>query len=144
MRWFVLPLAVLGLAFAPAPLPRQDRRTDLEKLQGEWVTVSSVLEGGVQTFRPNEDRVVFKGDQLSFVIGGSVSARWTVRLGSAQKLRTLDLRGDRATDFILGIYQLEGDKLTICNRNMSGSTERPTDFVGRQGVWLHVYKRGKR
>ena len=47
------------------------------------------------------------------------------------------------TDFLVGIYSLEGDTLTICNRNVSGSLNRPADFVGRQGVWLSVHKKRK-
>ena len=33
----VLPLvAVLLMGFAPAPFPKQHRKTDLKKMQGEW------------------------------------------------------------------------------------------------------------
>src|SRR5262249_45379198 len=38
-------LAVLSLAFAPAPLPRKERATDLERLRGEWKLVSLTARG---------------------------------------------------------------------------------------------------
>jgi uncharacterized protein (TIGR03067 family) len=134
----VLPLlGVLCLSFAPAPEPN-----DLQQLQGEWVPVSSVLEGGTVTIEPDKDILVFKGRRLSFVSRGTASARWTVILGPSRKPKTIDLRGDDPTDSVLGIYRLEGDTLTICNGNSDGA--RPADFVGRRGVWLAVYKRSKR
>jgi uncharacterized protein (TIGR03067 family) len=144
MRRVILLLVVLSVAFAPAPFPKPNRQTDLEKLQGEWVTVKSVLEGDEVKLTPGRDTAVFKGDQISFVTGGTVSARWTITLGPAQQPRTLDLRGAGATNFILGIYRLEGDTLTLCNRNLAGGKDRPGDFTGRKGVWLAVYKRSKR
>jgi hypothetical protein len=38
----VLLLASASVAGAPAPLPKTERKTDLEKIQGEWIRLRSV------------------------------------------------------------------------------------------------------
>jgi uncharacterized protein (TIGR03067 family) len=121
MRRALLLLAVVCLAFAPAPFPRTRRPAPaLPTMEGSWagsramlVTATHVTFGGAD--KPPYSRVV---------------------LGTVDDNAAFDLVALRGDDlWWLGIYKVEGQKLTICyNETTRG---RPTAFDG-PGRWLHT------
>ncbi|MBU6400771.1 MAG: TIGR03067 domain-containing protein [Verrucomicrobia bacterium] len=148
--WFLLSRAHRDIrSAAPATTGRsamtRAERLELEKLQGPWKFVSLEVEGDR---KPENDfgkySVVFKGDQWIVSEGARVAAQTTVVLDPSTNPKSLDAfpppgKGQP----IHGIYLLEGDKLTICDRG-EDTGERPTEFSSEpnSGLVLIVYKRG--
>jgi uncharacterized protein (TIGR03067 family) len=135
MRRVLLPLALVSMAFAPAPLraPKPGSAAeDAKALQGSWLA-----EEGVGA--------TFKGDILSFStrLGPGVSYR--VKLDPSSKPRSIDLKvasekGDGRV--ILGIYSLEKDVFKLCCTE-SGRI-RPRALEAKEGECdLYVFNRVK-
>jgi uncharacterized protein (TIGR03067 family) len=96
---------------------------DLKKLQGAWTYTS-----------PNGDemRWVFEGDTLKSTVGGNDYVSKVTLDPKAQPVPTTDIKitegpGDSVGQTALGIYNLDGDKFTLCIA-LPGRTTRPTEF----------------
>jgi uncharacterized protein (TIGR03067 family) len=139
----IIPLVLLSLAFAPAPLPRsprahRQRRDDLAALQGEWVAVWTMLNNNVK--RREADYVVtIKGRTLSHLFGGQASATWAIDPDPRHAPPRLNQRSK--TTVLLSIYRLEGDTLTLCWRNDLKDNTWPVDFYGGAGIGVTFYRR---
>jgi uncharacterized protein (TIGR03067 family) len=142
MRRVLLLLFLSSLAFAAAPFPRTDRRTDMEKLQGKWVTVSLIADEIPIDVHNRSFDCVFKGDHFWFLNVGEDSSHWIVTIGKTKNQKTMDLHGVKVAD-VFGIYRLEGETLTICHTFLKGTMGRPTEFAARQNVNVIVLKRKK-
>jgi uncharacterized protein (TIGR03067 family) len=132
----VLPLLVLlTLAFAPAPPPRRERAQGRpERIEGHWRQVSGPNVGVLLVVEPG--RMTFSGwkgvDPTSRVV-------YDLTVDPRKRPATYDVayQGRKEPAF-LGIYKLEGDTLTCCNR-LAGHG-RPAAFEGA----VEVYRRVKR
>jgi uncharacterized protein (TIGR03067 family) len=116
------------------PVPTQPMltvaaRQELDKLHGTWEFVSMEVEG---VKKPEADfkkyRVVLEGDQWTVWEGTNIAAQTTMEPDPGTDPKGLDLlprpgKGDP----IRGIYLLEGDKLTYCDRG-EDKGDRPTEF----------------
>jgi uncharacterized protein (TIGR03067 family) len=125
----VLSFVVLAAGFAPAPLPRHERRDSRpgNDMVGSWTDGSGDL-------RITHDR---------FNHNGHV---YELRVNTTVRPKTHDLRGiaggKAAGREYTGIYKIEGDKLTVSYN--SGRTPRPTAFAGPGvGQFVEVYTRVK-
>jgi uncharacterized protein (TIGR03067 family) len=139
----VLPLlAVLSLAFAPAPFPRPEKRDpsteDLKWMQGTWDDVS-IPEGQV---------IVIAGDKMSLYSGDRSPRTLRIHLDARKSPRTIDARAldardtDETSSTRPGVYKLEGGTLLI-HLDLVGDS-RPTDFkLTKCSHWLYVLKRKK-
>jgi uncharacterized protein (TIGR03067 family) len=146
MRRILPLLAVLCLAFAPAPFPRprngpnDPRPDDLRRMQGTWVFAYNVQKG-VQTRATSDSRWVIAGDTLTTIRDGEVASRCCLRLDTNTKPGSIDLRNNRnSRDFTAGRYSVTDDLLTIS----LGFEARPRDLSGRdecKGVWVFARKR---
>ncbi len=134
----LLSLFLLGLA--PAPLPKPDKRSDLQKMQGEWVRVSVTVDGtpqgGQETLSVKNDLLQFKWDY----------DRWKVVLDATSSPPKIDFHhagSPNGRAALVGVYRLEADtQLTICGRFADEESERPVGFDPSQpNVWLQVYRR---
>jgi uncharacterized protein (TIGR03067 family) len=141
-----LASAALSLAFAPAPLPKPDsNKVDLKAMQGKWTRTLLVMGGSTtRQARGAEVTVTLKGDRMEF----SASDVWKLTLDAKARPRRIGLRGAVprvAKHLFLGVYRLEGDKLTICCRPVPDAKgKRPASFDPAQpGVWLEVFERIK-
>src|SRR4051812_1909678 len=102
-------VAVVSLAFAPAPLPRPvSRAVDLERMQGTWLLVQD-RRNGPPAHLPALQAVV-RRDRLTFLLGGKVADSWVITASPATKAKALDLSRDEALspNRILAVYALEG------------------------------------
>ncbi|MHB8523160.1 MAG: TIGR03067 domain-containing protein [Limisphaerales bacterium] len=135
-------------ASVPEKRPMMTRavREELEKFQGAWAFVSLEVDGDK---KPDADfkkyTVVFEGNQWIVSEGTNVAAQTTIVLDPTAKPTTIDAfpppgKGDP----MHGIYVLEGNKLTICNRG-EDKGDRPTDFSTEpnSGLVLIVYERAR-
>jgi uncharacterized protein (TIGR03067 family) len=129
-------LAVLSLAFAPAPPSRPDpSKDDLKAMQGEWRITRYVSDGWS---RPEKDffPVKMSGTRLSGVCNPPVE----IALNARARPKRIDLKVSR-TLTIEGIYRLEGDEVTICwcpyrLDPVPHYPPRPKDFNVNPGITL--------
>ena len=108
---------------------------ELERHQGTWLAGSFTYDGKESapevvrsiTRTVKDDHVVWKRNGKSF-------AGTKIELDATHDPKTIDVIPDGGPTMgkhILGIYKLEGDKLTIC---MAGTDkERPKSFEARKG-----------
>jgi len=140
----VLILAASGLQ-TPEAAPDADAKAELARHRGVWRTVSSRYDGEDAdpdvvrsvTREVDGDRVVWRRDGKSF----SAS---TIVLDSKAEPKTIDIHADGGPGrdkVVRGIYELEGDRLTICTADPD--EPRPEAFRADAGdSWtLMVFKR---
>src|SRR5437879_54142 len=125
MRRFVLLFAFLAVAFAPAPLPRVERRTD--------------APGG---FREIEGHWECGGTQLHITPGRwthSADCYYDMKINTRVRPFQVELRGlgrsCTGAEFT-GIYKVEGDRFILALT--SGKGPRPTTFDGPVDVYRRV------
>jgi uncharacterized protein (TIGR03067 family) len=120
-------------------------KNELEKLRGTW-QVSKAIEDGKSV--PEEERkamkIVFSDDtmKLSNPVGNrEIDLKF--KLNPAQKPKAIDIVGQAGPfkgEAAMGIYELDGDTLTLCIE----TTERPKECKAPQGLKLVlVLKRSK-
>jgi uncharacterized protein (TIGR03067 family) len=131
-------------AAPPSPATAQAPQRDEDQLQGTWLceydeilkTRFNWLEGefaGVQRPRLliNGDRITDQrvADRRASVPAGTVIQQLDgiVHLNPARTPKEITIASPSGT--IYGIYQLEGDRLTICYYNKPGTVRFPTQFA---------------
>jgi uncharacterized protein (TIGR03067 family) len=141
----LLCLCVLALAFAPAPFPKKERPVpDLQRMQGEWVAVSyHQWQGGkLGPARVHGMRAVIAGPRVILSQYSQVTNDGIVTLGHAGTAGQIDFV--EAHNRVRGVYQFEGDTLTICWTSRGARPAR-FDFEGAEpGRELFTLKRMKR
>lgn len=112
---------------------------DLKKLQGTWVNAA---EGG------QEVRWAFDGDKMKASVHGVDHSTKVVVEPKAEPHPTIDIEIVEGPDEVkgkksLGIYKLDGDKLTVCV-GMPGTDKRPAEFKGVEDeAFMFELKRDK-
>jgi uncharacterized protein (TIGR03067 family) len=142
-----LALLVSGFVVSLGSAPASDDKEGLEKLQGEWIMVSAVVEGRELDKLDIKDwSIVFKATKYIHREGGVEGGTAEVKLDPSKKPaeidRTLEAGGDKGK-VIKGIYQLEGDRLILCQGGAGGP--RPPEFKSTADYpsVLSVFKRAK-
>ena len=137
---FVLPW------IAAAPVPK-DFKKEAPKLDGSWKVTSYEVNG-----RPINSNVIlsqtwtFEGEKLAIsrppIGNGVVSpvSKSTVKTDPKKSPMEID-HVLNASITRLGIYSIEGDKLTICLSLQNNGTERPANFDGGQRILKYVFTR---
>src|SRR5687768_6131202 len=104
--------ALLALGFAPAPLPKPDRRGDqraaeLQRLQGAWAGTHTSFDGR-EVIEDDDAALEIKGDQVTWYSyrskGGSSTL--TVRLRPASSPKQMLWYGRRDRDSWTSSYSL--------------------------------------
>src|SRR5262249_1791169 len=132
---------------APAPLAAattDDAKPDQELLQGDWHALSIEGATGKAEGKGSEpDRfalhiegntIVFKG--IYGMLGGD--GKGTFTLDPKPNPKAIDMELDKGK--IIGIYELEGGRLTLCV-NKIGVAERPGEFTGNPSRFVFVFER---
>jgi uncharacterized protein (TIGR03067 family) len=140
-------LATIILVVGAAP--KDDANAvDLKKMQGDWM-VDTMVKDGIKI--PDDDaRALFrtvKDDTYSVARFSRVVGKGTFKIDATKKPKTIDSTPAGAADKaqqVLGIYELDGDTLKICNAPQG--KDRPTDFEAKQGSehTLIIWQREKK
>jgi uncharacterized protein (TIGR03067 family) len=142
MRYTMLLLVAAAGGSLAADTREDAVKAELEKLHGTWQLVSVETEGKA----PPEEviktiRVVIAGSKHTVHVGDQVPAKdipFTIDPTKKPKETT-----DRLPDGteIKGIYELDGDTLKSCVA--PPGKDRPTEFKGKGGNTVRVFKRVK-
>ncbi len=128
-----------GVLFAPDdPKKTPD---DLKQLQGTWQTAfnwSTAEKSSAEAVK--NFRVVIRDNAITLKL--MATSRGGVLLLAGQSPRRLQLKAQPKRSVIRAIYELAGNKLTICVDNDKG-TAMPTEFAAKaeSGLTLMVLER---
>ena len=112
-------MLALGFATAADKVKDDDAvKKEMKLLEGEWSMASGMRDG---TAIP-EDQVktitrTFKDNETVVLIDGKAGMKAKITIDPAKKVKTIDYEvteGGNEGKKILGIYELDGDKLKIC------------------------------
>jgi uncharacterized protein (TIGR03067 family) len=107
--------------------------TDHDKIQGEWKIVAETENGKESGPKRNEKvRVRFTADKIIFAEGDE-KQEGVYKLDPSKKPATIEVvpsGGPNQGKKAHGLYQLDGDKLTIC-LTLEEDKEPPTDFTAK-------------
>ena len=145
---------VLAALLGVGASPKEDAsKKDLERMQGDWAAESMERDG--MKLEPDDAQAYFrtvKGNSYTVHRYSKQVSAGTFRLDAMKSPRTIDFMPDFPAKGkpILGIYRLEGDKLTLCYP--APGKERPREFSAKEGrgntlaVWVREKKepRGKK
>jgi uncharacterized protein (TIGR03067 family) len=146
MRRVVPLLIVLSLGFAPAPVYRErlDTRTELEKIQGEWVLISRTC-GGQSVSSEGLTLVVAEGECWYRRPDGANGVTMGFRLDTTVEPHAFSAGFPFSSGLhYRGFYVLTGDRLTLCTR-FCFKRDRPSTLfdVAKDKVRLEVFTRKK-
>ena len=129
-----LLLAAFAVGFAPAPLPRPQRKTnDLSSLQGRWRMTRQEVNGSPI---PHDYEFVMKGSRWEyFRLGGDVKTPgpvYHIVLNRGVQPFLIEWKHNpQATTSWVGSYRVRGRTLEVLYTPGSDASRRPTDFEGR-------------
>jgi uncharacterized protein (TIGR03067 family) len=139
-RWMGLALAATIWATSGALGDEKEKVSDdLKALQGTWVTAPDAV---------TEARWVFDGEKLKTTVNGQDYVS-KIKLDTKSNPRAVDFNitegpEDSAGKTVVGIYKIDGDKLSICIA-APGRDTRPTEFkVIEEQTFLFELKREKK
>ena len=118
---------------------------DLDRLQGTWNVVAVSVVKGSREADPTKTSIVVKGDTVTILNkdrpGQAMTVRFVLRPSTKPKgIDVLPPPGE-AEKPLPGIYDLDGDNLTVCFGEPG--SERPTAFVTQREGGLGTLKRAK-
>jgi uncharacterized protein (TIGR03067 family) len=124
-------------------------------LRGDWVLQSLEREGEPLAFAEKGDHFTLTEGRVAIDTSADMIRDWEYRIDDEKSPKQFDLtplRRNRAKArfTLLGIYKLEGNRLTICIADPGGllakakEAHRPTDFKPSPGETLLIFERGTR
>jgi uncharacterized protein (TIGR03067 family) len=129
----LLVFAALLPAAADAPASDASAK-DLAKMQGDWMVASIVSDGRKLT--DDEAQTLFRtvtGHECTIYNFNKPLSKTTIKIDATRTPKTIDSTpaGPAKSPPLLGIYEFEGNTLTICNARPG--QPRPTNFDAKAG-----------
>jgi uncharacterized protein (TIGR03067 family) len=148
MKRLLSCLLAAGLLVTAGPAGEDASKKDLAALQGDWAAVSFVIDG--TKLSDDEAQSIFrtiKGNEYTLFLFSKPLTRGTFQIDAAKKPRAIDVLaadGPAKGKTVLGIYELQGDRLQICTAQPG--KDRPADFLAKKGSGhtLQVWEREKK
>lgn len=143
MKWH---LALATICLLAADSTDDAARQDIEKWQGTWHAVSMESNGKASTDEQLKSiKLTVKGTNYHFQ-NGNFSEHGSYEFYATKSPKELDIvvgDGKDKGKIYLVIYQVEGDRLTLCLE--SANSKRPTELTGKagSGCVLEVWQREK-
>jgi uncharacterized protein (TIGR03067 family) len=108
---------------------------ELAKIEGTWTMVSAQRDGQPmpKSYIAGAKRIA-KGDETTVLINGAVFLSARISVDPSKKPKTIDYlltNGANRNKTQLGIYELNGDRLTLCFAKTN--QERPDNFSADAG-----------
>ena len=147
MRFRILLATMIVLSAAGSVSTTADAKVK-DALQGNWAAVSAE-----RSAQPADDlkghQLTFAGDRFTIRSKGKVVYQGTYTTDPSTKPASIDFKntaGGMKGKAWLGIYELDGDALKICDNADDVAKGRPAAFVteARSGQVLVNFKRVKR
>jgi uncharacterized protein (TIGR03067 family) len=127
---------------------KDDAKKELERLQGDWIMVSTERNGEAL---PDEQvkavKRTIKDDAFTVTRDGETLAKGKFTIDPSKSPKTIDVtwtEGDNKDKTIMGIYEIDGANQKICYASLG--KDRPKEFSskGEEGITLSVWKRVKK
>ena len=144
MKYAVIAIATSIVSVASSAADDKAIAVERKRFEGTWQLVSAVNDGEeLPKEFVKKVRVVIKDGKFTVHVGDEIAAKdVSFVIDPTAKPSTVD---DQLPDGrkILGIYELDGDKLTNCVAEVG--KDRPTKFESKPGTGhtLRVFKRVK-
>ncbi len=148
----LLPAVLILSIVSPAPTQPKEKsareeasRKELQKFQGTWVIESQELDGKAAKTEEIKARTYFCGADVFVVRKGNELLQLGVqKVDPSKSPKTINVtvtKGLYQGETMLGIYEIEGDRLKVCF-DIEGQN-RPREFKtsAKEGRFLAVYKR---
>jgi uncharacterized protein (TIGR03067 family) len=125
-----------------------DAKKDLDKMQGDWVLVSSERDGkSLPDDQVKTMKRTVKDDTYNVSRDGQTLAKGTFKLDPSKKPAAIDAlrsEGEDKDKPMLGIYEFDGDTYKVCFA--PPGKDRPTEFASKPGSGnvYSVWKREKK
>jgi uncharacterized protein (TIGR03067 family) len=141
-------VVLVGPILASLAVAGDSAKDEAKRLEGTWKVVSLAADG--EQAPPEairEGRWTFRGDQI--IIPGPDPGKATYKLMPDRSPKAIDMTapdGPNKGKTLLCIYELEGERLTICvpeGRQESSDPARPSEFGSGKGRSLIVLERMK-
>jgi uncharacterized protein (TIGR03067 family) len=129
----VSSLLTVGL-FGAAPADKDVEKQELKKLEGTWKIVK--VEGKEANPNKKKHLATIKGSTIDF---GDTTEPLEFIIDPSQDPKWFDIKlplTNKVTETVLGIYELEGDKLKLClvgGSSTKTGPARPKEFKVRKG-----------
>ncbi len=133
---FVLPAVVLAEDKKPDP------KADLAALKGKWKVAAVTFDGNKQ--KVAEDRTIeIDGTGFTAYTGDKKGRTLTFTIDSAASPKHIDLTLKEQDQKAVGLYVLDGDKLTICYGEPGATRPKKLESKSGEKAFLLVLERVK-
>jgi hypothetical protein len=135
-----LLLASAGLAFAPAPLPRPDRRREAQlNLNGAWKFVVWKTHG---RDNPISQKLDVRPGQAEFsTLDDSARAAYEFTLHPNLSPPGFEWRRKESNEYYAGSYRMQSGRLVLVFKSQISFADRPRDFSGKADYHFELERR---
>jgi uncharacterized protein (TIGR03067 family) len=142
-RTLLVAAAVAVLGFAPAPLPRKDRRGDLTDVTGVWEFVECQMNGTAYAITGQNYNADMTPERFIFAPKkGGGGTRYDMRLDPRASPPSFTWSQNNRVSWV-GSYRLSKGEMTMIFNSGDRVEQRPTDFAGKP-QWRYVLRRIQR
>jgi uncharacterized protein (TIGR03067 family) len=144
-RWLVLSVLVGSLAFVGVGADgfedrgeNLDDAAEMSKLEGNWNLIRSEYKGNLGAIGTQKNGLFIEDGKIFWTVDGREAGRQKgdLTIDPTTSPMSIEVEITRGSDIgkkMLGIYEIKGDKLTICWAD-PGSEKRPKKFVTKTAI----------